>query len=277
MIDINGLKETLKDALSIEDVVDYYGIDKGMVHQFRCPGHVNHIGRVDKKIGNCYWNSSGRYFQCNCGAHGDIFSLIMEINCCSFMEAIDIATEIAGVDKSNFQATEETIKLAKERSTMKKMKPVFQLIGLDGRQQTKPLDNDAFSAISISGALQDVRSSAECIKNEFSEGELEELGAEYNPDKRSFILDGVFLQRYTSDKFEGRRWLLSSPVSGNLQKLKKEDPEAYQYLISSKVDEKRQQLKDAEEWGMKHLKGEFYKCFIQQIKEQRMLLAKAQF
>lgn len=83
---IDILKDDLKDSLSISDVFEryFYSVKrKGNSSEALCPFHN------DKQYGNFYINESKGFYKCfNCGAKGDIFSLLKDGYGYDFMEAV---------------------------------------------------------------------------------------------------------------------------------------------------------------------------------------------
>lgn len=289
-IDRYALKEALKDICTVEDVVEYFGIDrKG--HAFRCPGHLTRKGDIDHMIGNCYWNGTGRSWHCNCGAGGDIFELVMEVEGCSFPEAIMEIADLKGVDVEDFTATPESIEAAKERRTIQNLTPFFQLIGLVGKAPLLPkvrpmevLNEDNFdfdyaedrSFISLPGCSStDSRKHAEIVKNEYTEGDLIDLGAEYDQTRKCYRLNGEFLVKYQNDNLSEPLWLKTIPAALPLQRFKKLDPDGYRELILSKIKETQDILDEQEKWGAIYLNDDMLKVFLEEIRKRRLLLVTA--
>lgn len=83
---IDILKNDLKDSLSISDVFEryFYSVNrKGNSSEALCPFHN------DKQYGNFYINESKGFYKCfNCGAKGDIFSLLQDGFGYDFMDAM---------------------------------------------------------------------------------------------------------------------------------------------------------------------------------------------
>lgn len=83
---IDILKDDLKDSLSVSDVFEryFYSVKrKGNSSEALCPFHN------DKQYGNFYINESKGFYKCfNCGAKGDIFSLLTDGFGYDFMEAV---------------------------------------------------------------------------------------------------------------------------------------------------------------------------------------------
>lgn len=83
---IDILKSDLKDTLSISDVFEKYFYPvkrKGNSSEALCPFHN------DKEYGNFYLNESKGFYKCfNCGAKGDIFSLLQNGFGYDFMESM---------------------------------------------------------------------------------------------------------------------------------------------------------------------------------------------
>lgn len=83
---LNRLKDDLKESLSISDVFEryFYSVKrKGNSSEALCPFHN------DKEYGNFYLNELKGFYKCfNCGAKGDIFSLLTNGLGYDFKEAI---------------------------------------------------------------------------------------------------------------------------------------------------------------------------------------------
>lgn len=89
------LKDDLKDSLSISDVFEryFYPVNKkGTYSEALCPFHN------DKNYGNFYINETNGFYKCfNCGAKGDIFSLLTDGFGYDFREAVWVLARDYGV------------------------------------------------------------------------------------------------------------------------------------------------------------------------------------
>ena len=80
--------QQLKAANPIERVAARYGtlLRSGANYKMLCPFHDDHHPSLGIHVG-------GQYFKCHaCGAGGDVNTLVMEMEHCSFAEAVGILT-----------------------------------------------------------------------------------------------------------------------------------------------------------------------------------------
>lgn len=83
------------DALS---VAEYLGIEirrAGKRHQIYCPGHFARLGKEDSSMGSCYLTNKG-YHCYACDAQVSLPNMVMEIEDCSYKEALGIIADSLG-------------------------------------------------------------------------------------------------------------------------------------------------------------------------------------
>ena len=122
------------DILRVADpvvVASYLGMEtkKKGTHTFiLCPMHKERIGKADTNLGNCILSKRGKPgFTCfACGAHGDVFDLVVAHTGCSYPEALKLVGDIYGGAESFAVSKKDTHK------KHLKMLPAddLQLIGL---------------------------------------------------------------------------------------------------------------------------------------------------
>ena len=63
-------------------------IQKGSNISIKCPNHYKELGKEDSNIGNCVLMKDRKHYHCYaCNSNGNVLSLIMHANDCSFPEA----------------------------------------------------------------------------------------------------------------------------------------------------------------------------------------------
>lgn len=93
-------KDDIQNSADMVDVAQTLGLEmkrSGSVWAIRCPNHFE--GRFDKNIGNCYIRKDHKGFICkSCGNSGDIFTLIMQSQGYTFIEALNWLSDYTGIE-----------------------------------------------------------------------------------------------------------------------------------------------------------------------------------
>lgn len=93
-IDIQRLKDAA-DSYTVAQFIGMEIIDKGKYKYIRCPGHLNRLGKEDKKISNAILTDYGYHcFACSCGV--SVFNMVQEFLDCDFGTALRTVAEAMG-------------------------------------------------------------------------------------------------------------------------------------------------------------------------------------
>lgn len=87
-------KEMVLANVSIDDACNLNGITIKHRNQILCPGHLVHMGKRNTNYGNCLIYRDSNTFKCHsCGDGGDVITLTMDAQNCSFKEALQFLAE----------------------------------------------------------------------------------------------------------------------------------------------------------------------------------------
>lgn len=92
--------ESLTELLDVQTILDALNIEKnwkGSRLFIRCPEHVKNTGHLEKEIDNCTISNRG-YYCYSCHARGSIYSLIENTQNVGFIQAVEMAANIMGID-----------------------------------------------------------------------------------------------------------------------------------------------------------------------------------
>jgi DNA primase len=83
----------VKEAIDLADLfADYTQVVRaGGMHKANCPIHK-------ERTPSCVLYEDGHYHCFGCGAHGDVFSIVREMENCSFVEAVERLAQRAGIE-----------------------------------------------------------------------------------------------------------------------------------------------------------------------------------
>ena len=83
----------VKESIELADLfADYTQVVRaGGMHKANCPIHK-------ERTPSCVLYDDGHYHCFGCGAHGDVFSIVREMENCSFVEAVERLAQRGGIE-----------------------------------------------------------------------------------------------------------------------------------------------------------------------------------
>lgn len=206
--------DEILDNITGRDVAEHFGLEiihKGAYDFIHCPGHIDRLGKEDRKANNCVLLEHG-YHCYACGETVGILRMIEEIEGCSKYDAIGIAGDIAGgreLYQTNDGCSHETVK--KERLCSNDLK----FIGLL-QFKKKPYfpENVTFDAQN-----EELRESKEVdIIKSYTNGENGDLDTEYLVCRRKKHLG---LSQLYRDDYEAYCFLVRNKALETAKKYQK--------------------------------------------------------
>jgi hypothetical protein len=232
-------KDLLKEMVSVEEVANQLGLRtkyKSGKMWLECPNHMKNLGKVDKNLTNCVVSQDNKSYYCfGCRSGGDIFTMVMNYLSLSFVDALNWIIDSFGIDKESIAMSEERSEVVKEASYLK---PFFEVIGLGTHLPT------------------------EFVTQEYG----------YECDIPTNPPVGTYIKRSIDEADEPNYQKMERIKITPLQ-LKAEDPEAYNYLVSSKMQEAKEALDEQEKIAKTMVDRVFYENAIANIKKEREIIA----
>ncbi len=174
----NDIVEKIKNNINIVELIsDYVQLKKsGRNYKGLCPFH-------QEKTPSFTVNPENQYFHCfGCGAGGDVFTFLMDIESLTFKEALKILAERTGV--------EIPARTAYEKKRMKERENLFKINNLAAKFYNYILQNNE-SAAEAREYLN---------KRAFNEEDIKKFFLGYAPDNWDAIITFFKKRKYSSEK-----------------------------------------------------------------------------
>lgn len=174
----NEFKEEVKDRVDIVDVIsDYVNLKKsGKNYKGLCPFH-------QEKTPSFTVNPANQFYHCfGCGAGGDVFSFLMEIEHITFFESLKMAAERAGMELPNQSESQKKVANFRDK--------IFEINNLSARFYNYLL------------LKHDIGKKAlEYLKNRnYSEEDIKRFSLGFAPDKWTALYKFLNNKGYTKDE-----------------------------------------------------------------------------
>ena len=238
----------MKEAADAYDVAVALGYRDGIDMRrtgnritIKCPAHERVLGKQDRHLGSCYLTKDG--CKCySCGAFDNVYKMVMDVNNCSFGEAVDFVADT--IPDADVYVIEDDEDFSYEERLLRQQKAqereFEKALGFDDKDQVKILvtvtsDEDTVSSYESLGLF------AERASRFFNTTpiEVEEPHDEEDDDYEVFEYDPFVI--YSIEQY-------------GLNELKAEDPVMYAELITSRRTEKMRELVELQKETKKSVK-----------------------
>jgi hypothetical protein len=246
MFDIANL---IADA-DIRAVLEYCGVKYQFYrgyYKIACPDHKKNLGREDVHLGNCTIDPKTKKYTCHaCGGHGDLIDIVRKSLNLPFRDACSVIANVSS-GNADIYDMDVTADQAEELREVKNLRPLCEEVGLTGTSGTRPI--------------------GKVICEVYTDEEAEA----YREDGYEVIKEGYdIVPSKPGEPYDPVRYLVTERVNVSILQLKKEDPEAYRYILSAKVREFRERIEFLELFNEKCVfNPDMYRTFKAFFSEKR--------